>query len=252
MWPAVARILLPLFLIVRFLSPSCPRLVAFLGACVVLLVGAPASAGTIDFNILLPPSGLIFYDGSGGPLTGSNIGVDTVRGTGTPDNAGTYACIGCRLDFQTGNFLTGNSTGWIFGGANPTSFISVSGMIDTDGDSVGDLPLLMVGDFIGPQLVVDLFTVGPFDAGLTVGIFVDVKNPALTDFFGMPSSPYVGGLALGWIGFADPPGAILARATRGVVRNTVPEPSTSVLLVLGLAGLGAPRRDRLSRTRPRA
>ncbi len=200
-----------------------------------------ATAGaipTIDFNITGPP-GLVFYDGLGGPLLGVSIQISSITGTDTSQD-GTFDCIGCFLSFQTENFTGGGSNFWVFGNDDPGSFLSISGDIDTDGDSLGDIPLSMVGDFIGPQGAVDLFTIFPFHFGVAAGIYLADYNVELTSFFGVSASS-VGALLVTWGGFADPPGGIFAGSGPGLVRSVfaVTEPVTPFLLGAALIALAA-------------
>ena len=214
-------------------------------------IATTASSAVIDFNIaggpilpVLPAE--INYLGGTTPLFGTGIAIDTVTASGTPDNAGSFDCIDCALSFATGNFLGAGPNTWLFASTGPGVHVSVTGGIDTDGDTNADIPLLMLGNFVGPQISVDVVDIGPaFSLGVTAGIFLDVKNTAFTSFFGLPTFPYVGGLVVGWGGLAEPPGPIFANSTGGVVRNTfVAEPGTLLLLWAGMAGFAAARRRR--------
>jgi hypothetical protein len=202
----------------------------------------------IDFNIVVPPSGLVSYAGGPAPLMGTNIEVDSVTGSSTPANAGTFECVDCVLNFQTGNYNPGLSAAtpandWIFDGDFLAgSFITVSGSLDTDGDSVGDIPVLMLGSFLGPQVTVDLIDGSPAALGISAGLFLDVKNPALIDFFGL-DQPLFGTLALSWVGLGEPNSPFLGTALNGRVRNHfAPEPGSTLLLGAGLLTLAALRR----------
>jgi hypothetical protein len=219
-----------------------------------LFAGAMAIAGgaawatpVIDFRIQQPTSGILGYLGGGGPLTGLGIEVDFVVGMNTPINAGSYTCIDCTLSFQTGNLITAGANGWLFASGFGTSRILVRGGVDTDGDSIADIgggsSLLMLGTFEGPQVSIDFLPGNPLAQGLSAGMFLDIKNPVLAAFFGLPPRPYEGLLVLGWEGLGDPPGPFRVTPKNGVVRNTfIPEPGSTLLLGAGLLMLLARRR----------
>lgn len=201
----------------------------------------------IDFNIVLPPSGLVSYAGGPAPLMGTNIEVDSVTGSNTP-NAGTFDCIDCFLNFRTGDYNAGLSdtslaNDWIFDGDFGTSVILVTGALDSDDDGFGDVPIVMLGSFAGPQVTVDLIP-GDVALGISAGLFLDVKNPLLLDFFGLSSQqPLFGSLALSWAGTGEPDEPFLGVARTGRVRNHfAPEPGSTLLLGAGILALAALRR----------
>jgi hypothetical protein len=230
--------------------------VATLGALggIILVSGAARGAPIIDFNIDAPTTGSIFYVGGANPLVGDNIQVGSITGNNTPFNAGTFECVDCVLNFTTGNFnpvLTALSPAddWIFNGSFGTSTITVFGGVNADGDPELEIgpSLLMEGSFILPQISVD--TVDGIGAvGFSTGLFLDVKNPDLSAFFGV-SDPIVGALFIRWIGLGEPPGPFVVVPRNGTVRNFfVPEPGSSLVLGAGLLALFVVRRRRARRS----
>jgi PEP-CTERM motif len=212
-----------------------------------LFVGTASALPTIDFNIIAPTAGVVAYGGGATPLFGLGISVDFVTGTNTPANSGSFACIDCALNFATGNFIAAAPNAWVFAGALGTSFLSITGSVDTTGDGVADIgpSVLLLGSFAGPQISVDFLAGSPAAIGLSTGMFLDIKNEELAAFFGLPTSPYSGSLTLGWTGLGDPGTGILATPTDGTVGNTfVPEPGTILLLGAALLGLAARQRKR--------
>jgi len=224
------------------------RLLASLLSGTLVLTGTAVAAPMINFNIVLPPpSGFVSYAGGLAPLMGSGIEVDSVTGSDTPANANTFACIDCVLNFRTGDFnpvLTALSPAndWIFNGDFLGSLISITGALNIDADPAPEIPVLMLGSFAGPQVTVDLVP-GDVALGISTGLFLDIKNPLLIDFFGLGSQPLFGTLTLSWLGTGDPPGAFRGTALNGTVRNHfAPEPGSTLLLGAGLLALAALRR----------
>ena len=223
------------------------RFLASLLSGTLVLASTAMAAPMIDFNVVVPPSGVVSYAGGPAPLMGTDIEVDSVTGSSTPLNAGEFECIRCVLNFRTGNYNEGLSDAsplndWIFDGDFGTSGILVTGALDSDDDGVGDIPVVMLGSFVGPQVTVDLIDGSPAAFGISVGLFLDVKNPALIDFFGL-DQPLFGTLALSWAGLGEPDSPFIGTALNGRVRNTfAPEPGSTLLLGAGLLALAALRR----------
>jgi hypothetical protein len=94
-----------------------------LSACVLTLgVAQQASAmAHLDFDQILD-GGTLSYNGTGGPLVGTNIRFDFIKGVDTPLNAGVeLTCDNCTLNFSTGlNTYESTSTYMWTGGGSLT------------------------------------------------------------------------------------------------------------------------------------
>jgi hypothetical protein len=141
-----------------------------------------------------------------GTLKGSDITVDWVGAAGVPINNAPpiFKCIGCVLNFQSGVWSSSvaqtstTAADYIF---NAGGSITVTGGIDLDGDGVlgaGDIAagsLLLSGafnDFVHA-------TVDESRVKVATGAFLDVKNPELLSFFGLPGGTYAGGLSMEFV-----------------------------------------------------
>src|SRR5437763_10686459 len=68
-----------------------------------LVAVAPAHANTIiDFKDSVLTGGTVSYDGSGGPLVGTDIVLQYVLGVNTPTENGAHDLTGAVLNFTTG------------------------------------------------------------------------------------------------------------------------------------------------------
>jgi hypothetical protein len=124
---------------------------------VALMVALPMSAGAdpiLKFDDPVMPGGTVSYAGTGGPALGQDILFQSILGLDTPANTGvTLDCVGCLLNFQTGNNTVEGALGgapWQFAGGGQ---ITIVGSIPTLG--IGPGTTLLSGSFsgVGVELV---------------------------------------------------------------------------------------------------
>lgn len=201
------------------------------------------AAGLLDFGMIAPTTGTVSFGGGATPLVGSTIEVDNVTGLGTPANAGVPGqrlCLGCVLNFTTGNFTGVTGSSWNFG---PGGTITVTGGVDLNNNTIqdaGDIPAgttLLSGSFVGTTMVT------AFAGGFRVigAAFVDVKDATLAAFYGLtggPSVPWQGGFNLSFTSNALPPNAFSSSSllSGDIVNQQVDLPSSLLLLGSGLVG----------------
>jgi hypothetical protein len=226
------------------------------GLTLLLLVGLcvlPSIAtSTLDFSLNpTTTKGAVSYAGGATPLKGTHIPLGSVMGVNTPSHNGTVVnIIGGTLNFTTGNFTgTGgppNPT-WNFGSGGT---ITLSGCADTDADGGlcdgSDVSgILAIGNFTGTPSVTN------FGGGFKIagGVGLDLKNPALAAFFGLPGglgNPYTFGLNYSFVAPGSPPSAFSSTVgLSGDFSNNISEPSSLALLGAGLLGVGCLVRRKL-------
>jgi hypothetical protein len=220
---------------------------------VLVMALAPSSAwadAMFTFDITAPVDGSISYPTLGGPLFGDEISVNTVTGVGTPLNSGvTLPLVEAELNFTTGPFLSSTATTWVFDENTAPGSITMTGGVDgiIPEESLilsGRVSSASVETFLNP----DLSPNGIHK--LTIGGFLDEKNPALTSFYGMPGGLYVGTFEILYItccpGVLPPSTFTSSEIKGGVVTNTpIPEPGTLALFGSGLLGIAALIRRKL-------
>ena len=210
------------------------RMVVGFLVLVLSLIGTAAFADSLDFNIAPPTSGSISYNGSGAPLVGSGISVDTVTGLSTVANNGTTLSIsGGLLGWVTGPLTGTTATSWSFGGGAGTS-LTLTGGIASLGIASGTT---LLSGYWGTATVTSIGN--NFDiAGAS---FFDFVNPVLAAYFGEPSaSAWNGNFNISFFAAGTPPsGFASSQVLSGDVVTTapVPEPASAALLVLGLFGI---------------
>jgi hypothetical protein len=210
-----------------------------------LLCAVTAQAGFLSFDQAggINPAGIITYDGSGGSLFTSNpIKFDTVRGIDTPFNSGlATTCLGCVLTFTSGpNTLEGAVYEWA--GAGLGSFVLTGGLpFITNPVPAGSV--LLTGTISIARLTVDEDTIRLRG--------IDFKHLNLIDFYFGPVNPqfsYVDtNISINGINYEGGcptcgDGGFSATVTNADIDNVAPEPTTGLLLLLGLGSLAAYRR----------
>jgi hypothetical protein len=215
-----------------------------------MVTAAPTESGTIVFD--QPPEandGTISYDGTaGGVLVGTDIVFQSIGGVGT-DIETTVDCDGCLLNFTTGAIISVIGDEYTFAAGG--SFTLVGGSI------LGLIPAgtpLLTGTWTDPVTVE--ISLGAFDILTLLGNGEDVKHPDLLDiFFTTPPANFAFVNSTIQI-TTDPAGVTVGPGTafsadlefggNADLVNTsfVPEPGSSLLLLLGLGSLAAYRRRR--------
>jgi hypothetical protein len=220
-------------------------------AAVSLLWGAPTEGSEITFD-QTANAGIVSYDGTvGGTMVGTDILFESIVGTNT-ENDDTIDCDGCFLDFETGG-LTGIS-------GDEYTFAAGGTFILTGGSVAAGIPAgttLLTGTFTEPVVVTvrDGFP----DVLATIALGEDTKDELLLAYF-FPLDPppnwafinstiqitFDNGVVIGpGTGFT----ADLSIGGDADLVNTsvvVPEPGSSLLLLLGLGSLAAGYRRRSS------
>ena len=200
------------------------------------LVGTAAFADSLDFNIAGPATGTVSYNGSGGPLVGSGISVNTVTGVSTSANTGiALALTGGTLGWTTGNLTGTTATSWSFGGGGVSS-LTLTGGISSLGIASGTT---LLSGFWGTASV---FSLGN-NFNIAGATFFDYVNPTLAAYFGESSaSAWNGNFNISFAASGAPPaGFASSQVFSGDVVTTapVPEPASAALLILGLFGIAA-------------
>lgn len=185
--------------------------------------------------------GALIYAGGATPLIGGPIDVDFIFGIDTPLNEGLengIACVDCKLAFVTGNSLQIPGI-YVFGGGG---VLAMEGAVPAAG--IDDSQALLLGEITG-ALVLDLSPDAVFLGGVLAS-FRDLKNTALTDYFGLPQGQVWNGIfAMGLLGLNDPTSGAFVAGVYGyegqlagaLINLPVPEPSTWLLFLLGVAGV---------------
>jgi len=211
-----------------------------LPALLVLGLNAPASA---DYEIVygrntadgsIANSGSITYNGTGGPLVGTNIQYDTITGVETPANQGsTLAITGGKLNFTTGNFASSTSTTWTFAAGGT---ITITGAVPSLG--INSASTVLLSGYFNIDTVVTKQNLAA--KILNAGIF-DYKNAAVEQYFGITNGPlsWTGNLDANFSAAGSPPGGFSSTKIFGSsIQNTAATPEPSSLAIAGLGVLG--------------
>ncbi len=223
-----------------------------LGLALAAALGLGAATGeaqaSANLTFTLTPqsnAGLISYAGGDAPLVGSNLSVSSVTGLSTalhPNGALTLDSTG-SLNFTTGNYTSSPTTNEI--DFNSGGSISITGGIAALGIAPGTT--LLTGSFTGDSFVKSL---GTNDLDVQGGAFINVVNPTLAAYFGLPvgSTVYSGGLATLFEAPSTANGgfASVDLSSGSVSTAPVPEPTTFAVFAIMAGGglLYAQRRAR--------
>ena len=184
--------------------------------------------------------GTLSYSGDpGAPVIGTGILFDQITGEGTPFGGSVFCTdlLGiaepCKLKFTSGpNTLEGPAI-WTWGAGEPDSFV-LTGRIPGIGIVAPDTVLL------SGRLVTNVLAVGAGVSLVFSGEGVDIKHEALVDrFFGAPIPQFAFLNSEFLLGSAtiEADGGFSGDITNADLNNIVPEPASSLVMILGLGGL---------------
>jgi hypothetical protein len=219
--------------------------------------GRAGAAPNLTFT-LTPQSGegRIHFNGGSGALFGDTLGVSSVKGLSTPSHADAVLPLAdATLQFKTGGLVAASPVGpaaagpitteWDFG---PGGSLELDGGISTLGIAPGTK--LITGTFSNQSFVKSL---GAGDLHVQGGAFVNVVDPTLAAYYGLPTggTMYLGGLATL---FAAPSASITGFSSTSVTSGSlttqpVPEPGSLLVLAALSAGGLALRHRRRNRAR---
>jgi len=216
---------------------------ALWGALLLFALPGPARAVSIlDFSGLIPGSGSLEYTAVGGPLVAAAIEFTSLTSVQSPAHSGdTEACVDCTLAFETGALIsyTPASSGvphetWLFEGGAASS-IQLSGKVPSIGISSSSALLTAI---FSEDVTVDRYPSIGF--AVNIGIHEGVVNAALASYFGeLTNVAEEGAIALTFLVPSVNPNHTFSNSNilSGNLTAHIPEPTTALLLIMGLAGL---------------
>lgn len=231
-------------------------LLSALAAAFLAVTPQAKAAATLDFDqSAIPVNGTIIFDGGGvgaGTVTGSGIRFNLLTGFDTPFNdTAPLPCDGCLLSFTTGT-LTSVAGGTYSFGPGGTVL-----MIGTIAPAAGVPPH---GGTFGPIVTSGSFSFATLSITGTTFTFsgqgTDAKDTETVEYYFGPgsnvppldftySTTELGGTGVfgagGSFTCADPVGTPSGCLTLADFSNTIPEPGTMLLMLLGLGGLAIRR-----------
>jgi hypothetical protein len=219
---------------------------AFIVALFALFVGfssIPAMAVPIVFN--LGYGGTVSYAGGNSAFTTTNGAVTSV-GNGTT----TLSITGGDLDFATGNYIGGGSTGTGF-----ENTYAAGGSVSIHGDIGSGSILLMQGDFADTSTFSCCTGASPVYASSFGGLLdISYVDPTLAAALGFNLPASGGSIAQVEIFFGTSPTAsgVAFSGTQGggaLTVSEVPEPASLLLLGSGLAGFAIWSRKKVTAKR---
>jgi hypothetical protein len=210
-------------------------------------LGTQAEAVAILTFDQLADGGTIAYNGTGGPATGTDVRFDTLVATGTPVNAGNYACIGCLLNYTTGaNTMETAPVGgvrqyqWAGGG----SFVLTGTVVNPVTLEEIASGTLLTGTFISATGTTIVIAGANNDTINFTGQGTDTKHPDLLAFFGItPGTPFnYSNFEGSGSGVVSSNGGFTGTVDEAdLINNEIeaPEPASGLLMLLGIASIAA-------------